>query len=189
MYNDFGCPSRYLRTYSPIASLGLRKPKSSRRREVSQSFRASALLLIRLLASATPDFLHRNFVSNLQACVSSALRNHFLVFFSSRRISWYHFYVLWRKFSNRVSLQQLSALSLCFCVRVSVCVSPSVSAFLSPFFLVKTYLFLFLFASEEEAASLRFAEDKEEKRWLAVLFPLKAIPRSRAEDWFKEKVE
>ncbi len=66
----------------------------------------------------------------------------------------------------------------CVRARLSLCVCVLVAVFLS-----KDLFIIVLFASEEEAASLRFAEDKEEKkRWLAVLFPLKAITRSRADD-------
>ncbi len=65
----------------------------------------------------------------------------------------------------------------CVCVCVSLCVCVLVAVFLT-----KDLFIFVLFASEDEAGSLRFAEDKEEKRWLAVLFPLKAITRSRADD-------
>lgn len=67
-------------------------------------------------------------------------------------------------------------------MRACVRVSTSVTAFLSPFFLVKIYLFLFCLHQKKRRLSLRFAEDKEEKRWLAIVFPLKAITRSRADD-------
>jgi hypothetical protein len=70
---------------------------------------------------------------------------------------------------------------LCLGACVRACLSLCV-CFLVAVFLSKDLFVFVLFASEEEAASLRFAEDKEEKRWLAVLFPLKAITRSRADD-------